>query len=343
MDKRVILAVAGSGKTTHITEQLCPSKRALIVTYTQNNFKNLKNMIIDEFGYHPPNFKIFTYFQFLYSFCFKPFLHDEFGAKGITFEKCQYRYAQGLARYVNRSRQLYSNRLAKLLITKETVAEDVTKRISKYFDQIFIDEIQDFGGHDFDFLRLIVDADVEILFVGDFYQHTFDTSRDGNKNNSLYEDYTKYQKRLADLNLIVDTETLQKSYRCSPSICQFVVDHLGIPIQSHEFNQSEIKFEEDASTVTDLLKNDNVVKLFYQESNKYPCYSRNWGETKGENQYNSVCVVLNKKTLIVYKQKQLSSLPPTTKSKLYVAITRARGNLYFVSEEMCKSIFSQNN
>ena len=175
MDKRVILAVAGSGKTTHITKQLSLSKRALLVTYTQNNYSNLKDMIIGKFGYYPSNIETFTYFGFLYSFCFKPFLHDKFRAKGITFDKCKNRYAQGHARYINQFRQLYSNRLAKLLINSESVAEHVTNRISKYFDQIYIDEIQDFGGHDFDFLQLIVDADVEVLFVGDFYQHTFDT------------------------------------------------------------------------------------------------------------------------------------------------------------------------
>ena len=337
MDKRVILAVAGSGKTTYITNQLDLSKRALLVTYTRNNTRNLKDMIVEKFGYYPSNITIFTYFNFLYSFCFKPFLHDSFRAKGITYDQCPIYYAKGRARYINHFQQLYSNRIAKL-IDSESVTGDVTNRISKYFDQVFIDEIQDFGGHDFNFLKSIVEADVEVLFVGDFYQHTFDTSRDGMKNKNLYQDYVKYQQRFEEMSLLVDTETLNKSYRCSPTVCQFVSAQMGIPIESHRSDQSEIKFESDECNVKKLLNDDNTVKLFYQNSRKYACYSRNWGDTKGENRYDAVCVVLNKTTLNNYQKNLLSKLAQATKSKLYVAITRARSNVYFVSESKCKTL-----
>ena len=39
MDKRVIFAVAGSGKTTYIINQLNVDSKAIIVTYTINNTK----------------------------------------------------------------------------------------------------------------------------------------------------------------------------------------------------------------------------------------------------------------------------------------------------------------
>ncbi|HHT9977306.1 TPA: hypothetical protein ACT9LU_002870, partial [Legionella pneumophila] len=51
MDKRVIFAVAGSGKTTHIINRLDTQKRAIILTYTENNYYHLKNQIIQKFGY----------------------------------------------------------------------------------------------------------------------------------------------------------------------------------------------------------------------------------------------------------------------------------------------------
>lgn len=41
MDKRVIFAVAGSGKTTYIVDSLSRDKRSLIVTYTVGNYNNL--------------------------------------------------------------------------------------------------------------------------------------------------------------------------------------------------------------------------------------------------------------------------------------------------------------
>lgn len=42
MDKRIIFAVAGAGKTTTIINKLSLEEDSLIITYTENNFKNLK-------------------------------------------------------------------------------------------------------------------------------------------------------------------------------------------------------------------------------------------------------------------------------------------------------------
>lgn len=41
MDKRVIFAVAGSGKTTYIVNELSLEKRSLILTYTDGNYDNI--------------------------------------------------------------------------------------------------------------------------------------------------------------------------------------------------------------------------------------------------------------------------------------------------------------
>ena len=56
MDKRVIFAVAGAGKTTYIVNQLSTTKRSLIVTYTNGNFDNLTSKISRKFdGKWPEN------------------------------------------------------------------------------------------------------------------------------------------------------------------------------------------------------------------------------------------------------------------------------------------------
>lgn len=47
MDKRVIFAVAGAGKTTYIVNRLSRGKRSLIITYTNANYNNLRKKIID--------------------------------------------------------------------------------------------------------------------------------------------------------------------------------------------------------------------------------------------------------------------------------------------------------
>lgn len=46
MDRRLILAVAGSGKSSYMIERLNLQQRFLVVTYTENNVAHLKNKII---------------------------------------------------------------------------------------------------------------------------------------------------------------------------------------------------------------------------------------------------------------------------------------------------------
>lgn len=84
------------------------------------------------------------------------------------------------------------------------------------------------------------------------------------------------------------------------------------------------------------MRCSNTVKLFYQSHQKYQCYSKNWGASKGEDHYNDVCVILNNTTLKQFNSGKLDELVPQTKNKLYVACSRAKGNLYFISEKLLK-------
>ena len=333
MDKDVIFAVAGSGKTSLIIDQLDLESRALVITYTITNLNNLKNRIIEKFGKIPPNIRIYSYFNFLYSFCYKPYLHYKFRAKGINYDPCKNKYAKYYARYIDSSRRLYSNRIAKLLEV-ENVLDVLKVRLEKYYDQILIDEVQDFAGNDFNLLKTIVKANVRIVCVGDFYQHTFDTSRDGAVNKNLHADYDKYKDAFKSMGYSVDDETLSKSYRCGPSVCGFVTSELGISIESHRSDETDIYIVKDQEIADDIFKDNGIVKLFYKESYKYDCNSNNWGNTKGEDKYNDVCVVLNKTTHKIFEK--LEGLVPQTKNKLYVAVTRTKKDLYFVPDELYK-------
>ena len=155
MDKRVIFAVAGSGKTTYIVNKLNLKDRALIVTYTNNNVENLRTRIIQKFGYFPRNIKLLSYFSFIHSFCFKPFLVDEYRTKGLYYLPNGNRFAKNEDRYITKGSRLYSNRIAKFLEEKGVLA-DINERIEKYYQSLYIDEIQDFGGHDFNFLKSLI-------------------------------------------------------------------------------------------------------------------------------------------------------------------------------------------
>jgi len=335
MDKRLILAVAGSGKTSLIIENLNLEKRCLLVTYTQNNYHNLRQKVIKKFGYLPENIRILTYETFLYRFCVKPFLSYKLRPKGVTFDKQPPRFAKGVNRYMDSNKRLYASRICQLLIKCGRMT-DVIKRVDDFYDAFYIDEVQDFAGHDFDLLVHLKKSNVEIMFVGDFYQHTFSTSRDGSKNKSLHKNYDNFKQKFIKIGIEVDEECLSKSYRCSPTVCEFITNNIGISIESHNVEKTNIRLVDSSEEIEVIMKDDSIIKLFYQNCSKYDCYSKNWGVSKGEDCHTDVCVILNRTTMAKYKKGQLDQLAPTTKNKFYVACSRAKRHLYFIEESKVK-------
>ncbi len=335
MDKTLILAVAGAGKTTEIINNIKKDDKTLIITYTENNYNILKNNIIKKFKGIPDNIKIYTYFTFLYRFCFLP-LKKGFKVKGLDFNSNPNKYikAKDINYYYNRvSKKMYHNRLAK--ICSDYFIDDIIKRIEKYFNYIYIDEIQDFASHDFNLLLNLIKTNCNILLVGDFYQHTFDTSRDGNVNSNLYNDYDNYINKIknSDSNIKVDTVNFLKSKRCSKQVCEFITEYLKIKIESYNNHDSIIREIDDENTIEKIANDDNIVKLFYQNSKKYDMKNKdNWGNSKG-NTYINTCVVLNKNSYEKYKKHKLNELPSSTKNKLYVALSRATNDVYIINEK----------
>ena len=136
------------------------------------------------------------------------------------------------------------------------------------------------------------------------------------------------------MGLNVDTDSLDKSWRCSPTVSNFITESIGIEIKSHKETNTVVSLIENEEKADEIFNDKKIVKLFYQEHYKYKCFSRNWGDSKGENHYNDICVVLNKTALDNFSD--LTKLKPQTKNKFYVACSRANNNLYFVSDEFYK-------
>jgi DNA helicase-2/ATP-dependent DNA helicase PcrA len=348
MGKNVILSVAGSGKTTFIINNLTLEKRTIIISYTIGNVDNIKSRIIKKFGFLPKNIVIYTYFSFLYSFCFQPLfskyleLNCKVKIKGIIYKpNSSLRTPQSdISYFVFNKKYLYSNRISKLLC-KLDVNCDLFSRLEKHFDDLYIDEIQDFGGNDFNFIKSFSRLKLNVVLVGDFYQHTFDTSKDGNVNKNLFSNVDHYISEFKKSGFNVDTNLLSKSYRCTPTICKFISDSLGIEIYSHNSSLiSDISEVDNISKINEIIKCDKTIKLFYSEHYKYSIYSNNWGNSKGLDCYYDVCIILNKNSYENYKGSTLSELAPSTKNKLYVACTRSKNNVYFISDANFKKAYN---
>ena len=343
MDKRLVLAVAGSGKTTEIIKKINFNDRTIIVTYTDNNYNNIKNKIIKKYKEIPPNVRIYTYFSFLYKFCFAPLKRNLY-VKGLEYNQINNRFAlsKNLDYYMNMyNRKMYHSRLAKLC--NEKLLDDIHERLEKYFDNIYVDEIQDFSGHDFNLLISIIKCNCNVFLVGDYYQHTYDTSRDGNTNKNLYNNYEEYVKKfkIAIPEIIIDNTNFLKSKRCSINVCLFIKQNLGINIESYYNQTTKVQTVTDEVEIENIVNDNSVIKLFYQNSKKYNIKNTdNWGNSKGKT-YKDVCIVLNEKTYNLFINNKLHILSPVTKNKLYVACSRPTNNLYIVREKLLNTYLNK--
>ncbi|MGY4516242.1 hypothetical protein [Lysobacter sp. HA18] len=340
MGKTVAFAVAGSGKTESIIRRLSPETRTLVLTYTQNTEEDLRRRVIRRFGYVPEGVRIATYFSFLVTFCQRPLLHSIMNDRGISFDRpSDFANRFPLSshkRYMDGARRLYHCRLAKLL-ERECLGE-LIRRLERYFDAVVIDEVQDFGGYDFDLLMALSSANVDWYMVGDFYQHIFDTSRDGAINKALHADADAYKRCFVAHGFDLDTQTLKGSHRCSVEVCAFIRRVLGVPIEPARLHSSNVVTIKTAGEARELHADPAVLKLFYQEHSRYGCNSLNWGASKGLDHCEDVCVVLNKTAWTGYTKNTLIEAKPTTRNKLYVAVSRPHRHLYVLDEQLLATL-----
>ena len=333
MDKELVLATAGSGKTTEIINKLNKENKILLITYTDANYDILKNKVIEKFKEIPNNIKIYTYFSFLYSVCFAP-LKRNWDIRGLDFRDINNKYLkkENIEYYLNkRNRKMYHRRLASFC--NKQLIDEIKNRLEKYFDIIYVDEVQDFAGHDFNFLLNILDTNVKFFMVGDYYQHTYASSQDGNVNINLYKNYDKYINMFKQKNIAINIDLLKKSKRCSATVCKFIKNKIGINIESDKKNETIVKEIDTNEEILKIIENKKIVKLFQNNHIKYNIENtNNWGNSKGET-YKDVCVILNDNTYKMYKKNMLNKLPQQTKNKLYVACSRTKNNLYFIEEK----------
>lgn len=331
MDKRVIFAVAGSGKTTLLIRRLSEDRRTLLLTFTVNNEAHLRAQIIRRFGFIPEGIRVMTGL----SFCTVLLPAFPAGAAGIAWPELRPAPTQNTAHEcpaLSGSRRTAVSPEARTFTDSLGLLPDIRIRLARYYDELLVDEVEDFAGHDFNFLLELCRAEITVLCCGDFYQHTFDTSHDGNVNSTLHDDITRYEARFDAAGFAVDRDTLNRTWRCSASVCEFITGQLNIRIAAHGIHASLIETIADTERSATLHADNTVIKLFYREHHRYGCYSMNWGASKGLDHFQDVCIVMGSSHWKLLTRQELATLPPSSRNRLYVACSRARGNIYFVPE-----------
>lgn len=180
MDKRVILAVAGAGKTYHLCNSIDPAKKNLIIAYTNENIHNIQNELIKTYGAVPELTTVTTFDSFVYHSIILPyepsiasfFSEPTFVSNGISMADPppqRIRNSRGmpisnpgytpknkLGHYINSIGQYYCDNLSELVMHVKQKDNNLilraSKRLNYLFDAVLIDEFQDFREYDYELI-----------------------------------------------------------------------------------------------------------------------------------------------------------------------------------------------
>ena len=211
------------------------------------------------------------------------------------------------------------------------------KNINNFFDYIYIDEFQDFRQHNYELMEKIIKKSNNIILVGDYFQHSVNARNNtgkpfkvGNtKETKRIITYEEYIKLLENLKLKVDTETLKKTRRCPENICKFITEKFNIEIYADNNNKGNVIFLENNDKIKEIIENNYIIKLVESDSKIYNFNCINWGYSKGDT-YNDICVILTDRFKNLKEEKNIEYT--STINKIYVALTRTKGNLYIIEK-----------
>lgn len=344
---KLIVAAAGAGKTTFLVNEALSIKdeRVLITTYTQANEAEIRKKIIEVNQCIPPNVIVQTWFSFLLQHGVRPFqgglfekqitglilVNSQSGLKGYTKFKQPIYFGEEKEferHYFSKEIKIYSDKISKFVFRCNANSEGaVIERLCKIYSHIFIDEVQDLAGYDLELLKLLFKASANTLLVGDPRQGTYST------NSSAK--YKKFKKAAIinffeddSLDIETDTTSLTTNYRCNEAICNLSnklftdlapttsgnkdsTTHDGVflvrPVDANEYLKTYLPVQLRENIKTEVNENYRVM---------------NFGESKGLS-FDRV-LIYPTNPILKWLADSNFELAATSRSKLYVALTRAR-------------------
>ena len=347
MDKRIVLASAGAGKTYFIANDFPDKERVYLITFTHRNVENIRKELLKRFDRMiPENIRISTFDSFVYNQLVRPFEpvanFPGIKSRGVEVNIKPSTDSRDYGNYFKLDNpnhfllndKFYVTRLSKFFMKQNRdFKKNALNRLKYFCDTIYIDEFQDYNGWDFKLIEYLMKSpETNVVAVGDIFQSLVaNIRRDGNGSDlpfSIISSVDDLSQKLPK-KVIIDTTTLVKSRRVAPKVCSFINNHLGIPIESSSDSNGEIKWLDNISDATPILMNSNIPKLVWDNRFKCPGVSNfiNWSYSKGDT-YPKTCIILTKPTSTLSNWDTLSN---EVRNKLYVALTRSLGDVYLIS------------
>ena len=366
MNNEVIFAAAGNGKTYSLCKEAIKhvsktDKYIMLVTYTNEGVRSLeKEYRKQNGGVIDKHVIIKTWYSFLMSELIKPYqcmltLKYKHYKKEYNFplpenyiRSIAFYQEEGLPRWYNRQHiQYYIN--SGRDIRKDTVSclaahcidasrKKAINRIENIYSHIFFDELQDYAGWDLEiFIRLFASS-IKVKCVGDYKQATFRTNNSA-KNKQYRDDRIRdffvLQEKKGNCSLLYENVTR----RFNSEICTFI-NIIHSDSESFVYPDKNMDFENENAGVF-IIDTEHMEKycnyykptiLRYRNDSEIPfnhnCQVFNYGNSKGATFERTVIIPVGTVSPFIKEQKEIKS--NQTRSKFFVACTRARHSVVFV-------------
>lgn len=342
---KLTLAVAGGRKTQSIVDECLAAaegRSILVLTYTQLNQQELVRRLALR---RPLAAAVVVqgWFSFLMSEWVRPYLPLVFPGKrlrGLNFDGDPGMYAKDAARFLDGDSRVYKRHLAHLAVdTNLASCGGLLNRLSRIYDTIYLDEVQDLNGYDLEVLSALLESPISLNLVGDLRQALIMTNVKDPKNKQYKG--TKilnwFELQVGRKRLVI--EHASTTWRCNQAVADFA-DTIFPPAW---------RFAKTVSQNTVPTDHDGVFAIATEHVNDYvarfkPLCLRhnancakslaldfmNIGVAKGL----GVDHVLIGPTDNVIKFLRLGTpLEETPACSLYVAVTRARASVAFVHDK----------
>lgn len=342
-----IIAAAGSGKTEYILDAALadPSVRSLIVTYTNENLREIDSRLWRKVGGQPPNVAAMTWYEFLLRHGVKPYqsYRTSIGRiRSVNFTTDNPPFAKRKnfeAYYLDSTANVYRDAVSDLAFVLDGASGGkVINRLAGIYERIFVDEVQDLAGYDLEFLQLLLSSPIQVVMVGDPRQAVYLTNR-SNKNSQFrgakLVDWLQAREK-AGLCVV---RSIEVSHRCNQAICDFADGiYRAMPkTRSANFDQHEhtgiVLVHEDHIAAYCAAHGPQQLRWDRRAKRAGPT-ARNFGQVKGQSFDR---VLIHPTSTITDFIENGAGLKDVTAAKFYVAVTRARHSVAVVTKKQTTS------
>jgi DNA helicase-2/ATP-dependent DNA helicase PcrA len=340
----LMLAVAGGRKTQSIVDRCAAApagRRILVLTYTIANQQELRTRL-ERLGPLEARVEVEGWFAFLLRHWVRPYLPSRFtGARlrGLNFDGDP-GYVAGIRRFLDSESRAYKRHLAQLALDVDEASVGASlNRLARIHEEIWIDEVQDLNGYDLEVLSALLASPIEPHLVGDVRQALLRTNPRDPKNQQYKGINIKTWFEQQAQSGWIEIKHASTTWRCNQRIADF----------ADSIFPNSWGFSKTVSRNVALTGHDGVFAVASDHVGEYtqrfnPLCLRNStssgkqldlpftniGKAKGlEDQHVLVAPTDGVTRFLAHG----TSLGDTPCCSLYVAVTRARSSVAFVTDK----------